>query len=310
MIHLHTGDPTTASSWYARGLREATWELAPHAHATLLANVAAVRAATGDLIAATAAAEEAATRYHLLGDERAAALSLGNVAFWAVEGRDHDRATNLLGDLLVTFERLADPQALAEAHSCLAEIALHAGNTDSAGHHLDLANRWPDVEDPWQAALADAFGAELLLLRGDPDRAQRQAALARARADQLGYRRAQIRAAFVQAAAAATQADPARLHACGQGDGASVVAITVVLAASLPADDADRRRLAPAALALARQTRYRPPAAATPFVAALHPSTAGDLDDADRTVEDLHREALTIVAATAGGTPEDVAAEA
>jgi len=96
MMELHGGHVRTALEWYQRGLRDVSEKAAPRVYATLLGNIAPVYAAVGDLESARSAAEQAAARYQVIGDELAVSAMLSNLGIWAARAGDRDRAEALL----------------------------------------------------------------------------------------------------------------------------------------------------------------------------------------------------------------------
>jgi len=242
MVSLHTGDPAGALDWYERGLREVTWQAAPRAYATLLANVGPVYAAIGDLARAIKTVEEAVVRYRMLRDAHAVALSLGNLARWSADTGDPERSRDLLNEALLTFEQVGDVAALAMVRLTYAEIALDIGDVAAARAEIAEARRVIPEDDPWNTAAADAQEAEALLLSGEARRATQAAAIALARGESLGYRVALVRARLVLAAAAAGRGDPAALQecraglaACEDGDIRAIVSFAALAAGLRPA---------------------------------------------------------------------------
>ena len=238
MITLHTGDPEGAFRWYDKGLRLVTWEREPRAYVTLLANIAPVHAALGDLEAAISAAEDALTRYQILPDWHGVAAQLGNLANWSAQLGDMNRARVQLAEASQLFDRLNDPAARAEVHVTLAEFAINEGDVPAAEAEIERAlTLTADLEEPWMAAYGAALRAEARLLSGNAPAARREARAAWVLADPLGYRPALIRAALVEAVAEirlgsrfnALKPAYAGLKLCGDTDIRQIVSLALTV---------------------------------------------------------------------------------
>lgn len=238
MICLYAGQIDEAVRWYETGLEVATWEAAPRSHATLLSNFAPLRARQGDLAEASRLAEEAAIRYRLLADRRSVAAQLGNLAGWSAQLGDVERARDLINESRQIFEELADPSNLREVYLQLTEHALNEGDLRAADEVLALADQYgAELEDPWGDSLAASFAAELLLLRGDLAAAVRDAKVAAARAEQITWQHAAIRAYFVQAvglarlgrASEGLRAARSGLKLCTAEDAAAITSLSSVV---------------------------------------------------------------------------------
>jgi predicted ATPase/transcriptional regulator with XRE-family HTH domain len=313
MISLYLGDVDGAVRWYTDGLRIATWQAAPRAHATLLSNFALVREEQADLVAASKLAEQAAIRYRLLGDMRGVAAQLGNLGTWSGQLGDTERALDLLNETRQIFTELHDSNGLREVYHRLTEIALNEGSLAEAASTLELADQHGrELDDPWGDSTAGGFAAELLIHLGDLTGAAREAQLAAARAAALNWHIAAIRAWLVQTVSLAGQGRPDEaLHAarsglllCTAAHAAAITSFSLVIAAQRPGDP-DSVELANAAGALAANPSARPYA----MVALVVPLPAArPLSDGGRvTPEEVRERALALCGTDddqAGPTPQ------
>jgi predicted ATPase/DNA-binding XRE family transcriptional regulator len=242
MMELHSGRPETALSWYERGLRQINDKAAPRAYATLLANVAPVHAALGDLAAARAAAEQAAARFQVLGDDGSAAAQLGNLGLWAARAGERERAVELMHESRDLLRRLGDYSSMIEAHLELAQLHADDGDSAAAQAELDAARQLGSLaDDTWGNALGDALAAQIAVLSGDMTKARSLARIAMRKGEALGYQAAMVAAALAEGSAAAWSNDrrAALAAACAgltqsdQADEAAVISLALVAAAVL-----------------------------------------------------------------------------
>ena len=263
MMELHFGHTRTALEWYQRGLREIDDDAAPRAYATLLANIAPVYAALDDLSSATAAAQDAAARYQVLGDRAALAAQVGNLGLWAARVGARDRAAELLQESRDLLVELQDFTNLIEAHLDLAKLHVDDGDTAAAQAELAAARRFAGrADDSWGDALADALAAQIAVLIGDMVAARSVARVAMSKGRKLGYKAAIVGAALADSSAAAWSNDArGALAAAGvglaqadQADEAAVVSLALLVAAVLT-DGAGLAMVDPDLLELERMVR-------------------------------------------------------
>ena len=242
MMELHSGHPETALEWYERGLREIDDKAAPRAYATLLANVAPVYAALGDLAAARAAAEDAAARYQVLGDDASAAAQLGNLGLWAARTGERQRAADLLQESCDLLKTVGDVTSMIEAHLELAKLHVDDGDSGAAQVELDAARELGGrADDTWGNALTDALAAQVAVLAGDMTEARSLARIAMREGEALAYQAAMVAAALAAASAAAWSDDrrgalaaaSVGLAQSDQADEAAVISLALIVAAVL-----------------------------------------------------------------------------
>lgn len=242
MMELHGGRTREALDWYQRGLREVDDKAAPRVYAVLLANIAPVYAALDDLPAARAAANEAAARFQVLGDNGAAAGQLGNLGLWAARAGDRERAAELMHESRDLLMASGDFTNLIDAHLDLVKLHVDGGDAASAKAELDAARQLGRMaDDTWGDALADALAAQIAVLTGDMTAARSLARVAMRKGETIAYQPAMVGAAVAEASAAAWSNDPggalaavrAGLAQSAQADEAAIVSLALIAAAVL-----------------------------------------------------------------------------
>lgn len=240
MMELHGGRPDRALELFQHGLREVDDKAAPRTYATLLANIAPVHAALGDLPAAREAASEAAGRFQVLGDTGAVANQLGNLGSWAARAGDLDRAAELLRESRDLQAAAGDISSLIEAYLGLAQVHVIGGDAAAARADLDEARRLgASTDDAWGDALADAIAAQVAVLVGDMVAARSLARAATRKGEAINYQPAIVGAALAEASAAAWTGDRwgalaavrAGLVQSAQADEALVVSLALIAVA-------------------------------------------------------------------------------
>lgn len=240
MMELHGGRPDRALELFQHGLREVDDKAAPRAYATLLANIAPVHAALGDLPAAREAAGNAAARFQVLGDTGAVANQLGNLGSWTARAGDLDRAAELLRECRDLQAAAGDISSLTEAYLGLAQVHVIRGDAAAARADLDEARRLDaSTDDAWGDALADAIAAQVAVLVGDMLTARSLARAAMRKGETITYQPAVVGAALAEASAAAWTGDRwgalaavrAGLAQSAQADEAMVISLALIAVA-------------------------------------------------------------------------------
>lgn len=300
MMCQYSGQLAEAVRWFQDGLGIATWEAAPRSHATLLSNLAVAREAQGEFADARRLSEEAAVRYRMLDDARGVAAQLGNLASSSARAGDIERARDLLNEAQQVFEELHDPAALREVHLELAEFALNEGDAAAASEALRAVEKYgKELDDPWGDSLAASYAAEVLLLQGGPAAATRDAMLAAARAETIGWQPAAIRALLVQAISLALlgrtgealEAASAGLGKCTKADLTAITSLALVVCAVQTGPRVTR--LSRAAAVMAAQPGASPCAAAYLLNPGIGPGSGTNTDE-HITASALREEAIEL----------------
>jgi len=139
---------------------------------------------------ATTLLEESLELYREIGDDRCAALQLGNLGDLAASSGDLDRAVSLARQSLAIFERLRLPHWIAWQLVNLGTFELSRGEKDAARpalqRGLEIVH---DLQEPWFTAGALDSLARLAIADGKPACAMRLTGYADALVESLGVPR-------------------------------------------------------------------------------------------------------------------------
>jgi transcriptional regulator with XRE-family HTH domain/predicted ATPase len=240
LMEFGAGHHRAALGWFERGLAEIDSGSEPGTYATLLTNAAPVYAVLGDVPAARAVAEDAASRWQAIGNMAGVAANLANLAEWAARAGDRDRARELLYECQELQDSIGDSYNVVQVLLSLGKLSADEGDAARAQQELEAARKqMQGTDDPWGDAFCDALAAQIAALKGDTPAAHGYARLALRKAKTLGYKPAIVAASLADASAAAWSGDRARtLESAGlglreseQADEAAVVSLALLVTA-------------------------------------------------------------------------------
>lgn len=152
---------------------------------------------------------EQALRYHrLVGDQRSEAVTLHNLGNAAMSMAEHDKAAALLNEALVLRTELKDLRGQMSSLSALAELAINAGDSETAIAHADKMVRLAiDADDQYQFARAHGLAAHIDFVRADWTAAMEHSEAAEAAYEAMSRTRQAYRERIRQAVIAAYSGD-------------------------------------------------------------------------------------------------------